>query len=160
MCEKSAGSGGIASYGLSRAVQLTNPDTERSMLNTIAADFVVLLHFAFILFVGVGGLFVLKWRRLGWFHVPAVLWAALIECTDWVCPLTPLENMLRRASGGGYTSGFIEHYIVPVIYPAEMTRGIQIGLGLGVVVLNAFIYTVVLKRPMKRERKEESPLQR
>lgn len=121
------------------------------MLHEIAADLIVLLHFAFILFVVLGGFFALKWRRLAWLHVPAAIWGALIEFTGGICPLTPLENLLRQASGSpAYPSGFIEHYILPVIYPADLTREFQLVLGLGVVVLNAVVYSVWFARRKKR----------
>ena len=114
------------------------------MLNTIAADFIVLLHFGFILFVVFGGLLVLKWKKLVWFHIPAALWGALIEFVGWVCPLTPLENMLRRYSGEDYTSSFVEHYIQTIIYPDGLTRDLQIFLGLGVLGINMIIYAIML----------------
>lgn len=121
------------------------------MLHEIAADLIVLLHFAFILFVVLGGFFALKWRRLAWLHVPAAAWGALIELTGWICPLTPLENLLRQAGGAqGYASGFIEHYILPLIYPDELTREIQLALGLGVLVLNGLVYAVWYARGKKK----------
>ncbi len=111
------------------------------MLHGIAADLVVLLHFAFILFVVLGGLLLLKWPRLIWIHLPAVLWGVLIEFTGWICPLTPLENWLRQASGiGGYSGGFVEQYILVIIYPAGLTREVQLVMGLVVLILNAVIY--------------------
>ena len=120
-------------------------------MKEIAADLVVLLHFAFILFVVLGGFFALKWRWLVWLHLPAALWGALIEFTGWICPLTPLENLLRQASGGrGYASGFIEHYLLPLIYPAGLTRELQFALGLGVVILNALVYSLWFARRKKR----------
>ncbi|MDP2786416.1 MAG: DUF2784 domain-containing protein [Sulfurimicrobium sp.] len=120
-------------------------------MHEIAADLVVLLHFAFILFVVVGGFFALKWRKLAWLHVPAAIWGALIEFTGWICPLTPLENLLRQAGGApGYTSGFIEYYILPLIYPADLTRQLQFFLGLGVVILNAAVYSLWFARRKKR----------
>jgi hypothetical protein len=89
----------------------------------IAADLVVLAHLGFILFVILGGLLVLRWPRMAWIHLPAVIWGALIEFAGWICPLTPLENWLREASGtAGYQGGFIEHYLVPIVYPAN-SRG-------------------------------------
>lgn len=121
-------------------------------MKEIAADLVVLLHFAFILFVVLGGFFALKWRRLAWLHVPAAMWGALIEFTGGVCPLTPLENLLRQAGGTpGYPSGFIEHYILPLIYPADLTRELQFFLGLGVVILNAVAYSIWFAWRKKRE---------
>ena len=111
------------------------------MIYQYLADFVVLVHFAFVLFVIVGGLLVLKWRRLIWIHLPCVLWGSLNEFFGWVCPLTPLENWLREAGGrAGYRTSFIEHYILPILYPAALTREMQIILGLTVVVVNVAIY--------------------
>ena len=117
------------------------------MLYLVLADVVVAIHFAFVLFVVLGGLLVFRWRRLAWLHVPAALWGALIEATGWICPLTPLENRLRVMGGGtGYRTGFIEHYILPILYPEELTRSSQILLGICVVVLNLGIYTWILFR--------------
>ena len=129
------------------------------MLTLIAADLVVLLHFAFIVFVVAGGLLVLKWRWLLWFHLPAVIWGAFIELSGWVCPLTPIENMLRMIGGGGtYSSSFIEQYIVSVIYPSGLQRSTQIALGLIVVAINAVIYAAIFlqrQRQMDRDAKSE-----
>ena len=117
------------------------------MLASFAADLVVVLHLAFILFVVAGGLLVLRWPRLAWAHLPVVAWGAGIELIGWICPLTPLENALRRAAGqAGYAGGFIEHYLMPLIYPAGLTREIQLALGLFVLVVNLAIYTVVALR--------------
>lgn len=121
------------------------------MLNLIAADLVVLLHFAFIVFVVAGGLLALKWRWLPWFHVPAAIWGAVIEFSGWVCPLTPIENMLRVAGGGGvYVNSFIAHYIVPVIYPSGLKRSTQVVLGFIVVAINAVVYGAIF---LQRQRK-------
>lgn len=117
------------------------------MTYRILADGVVLLHFTFILFVLFGGLIVLKWRWVGWLHIPAFVWGVLIEFAGWWCPLTPLENWLRREGGAAsYPTGFIEHYILPVIYPSALTREIQFVLGAVVLVINVVIYSVVLRR--------------
>jgi hypothetical protein len=111
------------------------------------ADGVVALHFAFILFVVLGGLLTLRWRRAAWIHVPIAIWGALIEFVGFVCPLTPLENGLRQRGGEqGYEGGFIQHYIVPVVYPAELTRGTQVMLGTVVLLLNAVVYWRVWRR--------------
>jgi len=116
-------------------------------MHQFAADIVVLLHFAFILFVTLGGLLVFRWKSLAWLHVPAVLWGALIEFTGWICPLTPLENVLRRGGGGSaYSSSFIEYYLVPLIYPSGLTRTTQMLLGLCVIVINTTIYALLLVR--------------
>ena len=108
------------------------------------ADLVVILHFAFVLFVILGGLLVLRWPRLAYVHLPVALYGALIELVGWICPLTPLEKRLRESAGlQGYQGGFVEHYILPVLYPAGLTRNVQLVLGLIVVGMNLAIYTVM-----------------
>jgi hypothetical protein len=105
------------------------------------ADATVALHLAFIVFVVFGGF--LAWRKAGWawVHLPAVAWVAFIEFTGTTCPLTPLENMLReRAGDAGYSGGFIEHYLLPIIYPAGLTAGAQVVLGFVVIALNVVVY--------------------
>ncbi len=120
------------------------------MLYGVLADLVVVVHLAFVLFAVLGGFLVFRWKRCAWIHVPAVLWAALIEFAGWVCPLTPLENWLRERSGAlGYRSGFIEHYILPVLYPTLLTRDLQITLGLLVLGVNLGIYGWVMRRTAK-----------
>ena len=117
------------------------------MLYGLLADVVVVAHFAFVAFALFGGLLVLRWRRLAWVHVPAAAWAVLIEFGGWYCPLTPLENHLRRLGGeAGYAGGFVEHYVLPVLYPAGLTRGVQIALGVFALGLNAGIYTYTLRK--------------
>ena len=117
------------------------------MLKLYAADLIVLIHFCFILFVIFGGLLVLKWRKIIWLHLPAAVWGTLIEFFGWICPLTVLENQFRLDNNGGaYTTGFIEHYIIPLIYPEGLTPEIQIILGIAVIVVNLFIYTLVVKK--------------
>jgi Protein of Unknown function (DUF2784) len=111
------------------------------------ADLVLVIHLAFVLFVVLGGLLVLRWPRLAWLHVPAAVWGVLIEYTGWICPLTPLENSLRQRGGGaGYSGGFIEHYIQSVLYPAGLTRGTQIVLGSLALLVNLTAYGVVVAR--------------
>lgn len=105
------------------------------------ADIVVLLHFTFILFVLMGGILSIWWRKVVWIHIPAAGWGVLIEFAGWICPLTPLENRLRAKGGeAGYPGGFVEKYILPVIYPTELTREIQIILGILVITVNLVIY--------------------
>lgn len=119
------------------------------MLYKFSADFVVLFHFAFILFVLFGGPLVLKWRRLAWVHVPCFVWGALVEFFGWWCPITPLENWLRIESGrAGYETGFIEHYIMPIVYPTDLTREIQMFLGGAVVLWNGLVYAVIVARAL------------
>lgn len=117
------------------------------MLHRIAADAVVLAHLAFIVFVLVGGFLAWRWRWLPWLHLPAAFWGTLIEFTGWVCPLTPWEVALRRQAGElGYQEGFIEHYLVPIIYPGDLTRSFQVVLGLLVLAANAAAYYGYWKR--------------
>lgn len=123
------------------------------MLYRVTADIVLVLHMVFILFAVLGGVLVLKRLWLAWLHLPAVAWAAMIEFAGWYCPLTPLENSLRAAGGEqGYSGGFIEHYLAPLIYPEGLTRELQIGLGLVVVLINLAVYAVVLRRIRKARR--------
>ncbi|MFZ5623370.1 MAG: DUF2784 domain-containing protein [Gemmatimonadota bacterium] len=113
----------------------------------VLANLLVLFHAAFVLFVVLGGLLVLRWPRLAWLHLPAAIWGAAIEFTGWICPLTPLENRFRRLAGeAGYSGGFIEHYVLPVLYPTGLTRSVQYVLGALVVLLNVVIYAIVVRR--------------
>ena len=113
----------------------------------ILADLVVGLHFVFVVFVVAGGFLVLRWPRLAFLHIPAAVWGAAIEFAGWVCPLTPLEKSLRRMAGQtGYSTGFIEHYILPILYPSALTRNLQILLGVLVIALNVAIYIYVMRR--------------
>ena len=115
------------------------------------ADIVVIIHGAFVAFVVLGGLLVLRWPRLAWVHIPAAVWGALIEFAGWICPLTPLENWLRmRAGEAAYAGGFVDHYILPVLYPAGLTRNTQLVLGALVVIINAVVYGVLLRRRRRR----------
>ena len=126
------------------------PNRNRWMFLKLAADFVVLLHFAFIIFVVFGGL--AGWRRpiLMWLHIPAAAWGAFIELSGRVCPLTPLENRLRIAAGEiGYSGGFIEQYLIPVVYPDDLTRWVQISLGVGGVVINVVVYWLLVARRLR-----------
>ncbi|MDA2937755.1 DUF2784 domain-containing protein [Acidobacteria bacterium AH-259-A15] len=124
---------------------------ETEMLYRVLADLVVAVHLAFVLFAVLGGLLVLRWSRCAWIHVPAALWAVFIELAGGVCPLTPLENWLRQKGGAiGYRVDFIEHYIVPVLYPTVLTRRLQITLGLFVLAVNLGIYGWWLLRRKKR----------
>ena len=117
------------------------------MLYGMLAEAVVLLHLGFVLFVIFGRLLAFRWRRAPWFHLPAAAWGALIEFAGWICPLTPLENWLRRLGGqSGYQGGFVEHYILPVLYPRGLTRNVQVLLGTLVVLFNLAIYLMLRRR--------------
>ena len=120
------------------------------MVYKLLADFVLLLHLAFIIFVIFGGLLALKNVKWAWLHVPAAVWGGFVEFAGWICPLTPLENWLCfRAGAGTYQEGVIAHYLLPLIYPTELTRNVQIVLGAGVVLISLFIYSFVLYKKAK-----------
>ena len=121
------------------------------MIHRVAADAVLLLHLGFILFVLLGGLLALRWRRAPLLHLPAVAWGVYIELSGGLCPLTPLENRLRIAAGeAGYTGGFIEHYLLALIYPAGLTHEIQYVLAAIVVGVNGLAYAWVWRRRRRR----------
>jgi hypothetical protein len=112
-----------------------------------AADAILVTHLAFVLFVVFGALLVLRWPRLAWLHIPAVVWAAFIEFSGTICPLTPLEVALRQRAGqAGYGGGFIDHYVVSLLYPEGLTQNTQAMLGAVVVAINAAIYIVAFRR--------------
>jgi hypothetical protein len=111
------------------------------------ADAVVLVHGAFILFVVLGGFGVLRWPRLAWVHLPCAAYGVWVELADRICPLTPLENALRRVGGEiAYDASFVEHYIVPLIYPGDLTRSLQLWLAGVVLASNAIAYGWVWRR--------------
>jgi hypothetical protein len=111
------------------------------------ADLVLVVHLGFVLFAALGGLAVARWPSLAWLHLPAVAWAATVELAGWTCPLTPLEDRLRGIGAGSAAGpGFVERTLMPVLYPERLTRAVQIGLGVGVLVLNAAVYAFVLRR--------------
>lgn len=119
------------------------------MFSQITADMVVLFHLAFIVFVTAGGVLLFRWPGLVWLHGPCVVWAVTVQLTGWICPLTPLETALRRAAGGGgYDGGFVDHYVIPLIYPPGLTRDTQYLLGAIVVSVNLAIYAAlfIIKR--------------
>jgi len=121
----------------------------------LLAELVVLLHLGFILFAVLGGLLALRWRTIVWAHGPAVVWAALIEFRGWLCPLTPVEQRLREAGGATpYDTGFIEHYLLPVIYPAGLTRETQVVLGVALLALNVGVYAIVFTRWRRSPRRD------
>jgi hypothetical protein len=117
------------------------------MMFSALADAVLVLHLGFILYVALGGILVRWWRRAALVHLPCAAYGVAIELWSWVCPLTPLENRLRALGGErGYSGGFVEHYLVSVIYPRPLTRAAQAGLALVVVVLNVILYAWALRR--------------
>jgi hypothetical protein len=111
------------------------------------ADVVLVVHLGFVVFVVLGGLLVLRWPWVAFLHIPAAIWGILIEYSGWICPLTPLENSLRQSGGeAGYTGGFIQHYIQPVLYPGGLTRDTQIVLGTLALLVNLIAYGLVIAR--------------
>jgi len=124
-----------------------------SAISGLLADGVLIAHLAFILWVMMGGLLVLRWPRLAWLHLPAVGWGIYVELSGRVCPLTPLENSLRAAAGQSvYSGGFIEHYVTALLYPDGLSRTMQFGLAAIVVLVNATVYWLLLRRRHRTSR--------
>lgn len=120
------------------------------MLWRILADLVLLIHLLFIIFVIIGGFLAIRWPGMAWVHLPAMVWGVAIEFAGWICPLTPLENWLLRAGGkAGYSGGFIERYLLPIIYPTHLTPEIQIYLGAAVLFINLIAYGLFFKYRLK-----------
>lgn len=121
------------------------------MIYRVLADVVVLLHFSFVLFVVLGGFMLVRWPKLVYAHIPVAAWGVLIEFAGWVCPLTPLENTLRARGGqAGYEGGFVEHYMIPVLYPQALNRHMQYALGIFVLIVNAIAYVRFFRRRRQR----------
>ena len=104
-------------------------------------DLVLLAHGCFALFTVIGGFLALRWRALMWLHLPCLLWGCSVEFAGWICPLTPLENQLRAASGEPtYGGDYLAHYLGAALYPTGLTRAAQIALGAGLAAVNAIAY--------------------
>jgi hypothetical protein len=117
------------------------------MFYRLAADAVVLLHLGYVIFIVAGGLLVFRWRWIALLHLPAVVWGVLLEFFGWMCPLTPLELGLRAAGGqAGYSGGFVEYYIQPVLYSVEPDMTVQISIGSFVILINIALYGLLLWR--------------
>ena len=126
------------------------------MIERLAADHVLVLHLAFIVFAVFGAAASVRWRWIPLLHVPAAVWAIYIELAGKPCPLTYLENHLRsRAGQAGYGESFIEHYLLGIIYPAGLTRPIQIGLAAGVIIINIVIYAWLFHRRLRRSESDD-----
>jgi hypothetical protein len=124
------------------------------MLYRALADATALFHFAFVLFVALGGLLVLRWRRLAWIHLPAAIWGALIEIMNWTCPLTAYENLFRVRGGmQGYGDDFIAYHIFRLIYPDGLTRTMQFTIAAFVVLINTAVYAKVFPITFHRSRR-------
>jgi hypothetical protein len=120
-------------------------------LSIFLADLLVLVHLLFVVFVVAGGFLLGRWPRLVWLHLPAAAWGAYIEFSGGICPLTPIENRLRvRGGGDAYSGDFVEHYLLPLLYPVQLTPGIQFWLGLGVVAVNALAYALAWRAWRRR----------
>lgn len=117
------------------------------------SNLIIVIHFLFILFVLLGGLLVLRWPWWRWLHLPAITWGFLVELNGWLCPLTPWENRLRQLSGRNvYEGDFIGEYLIPLIYPAELTREMQYMFAALVIVINAGIYLLIWRRHRRNSR--------
>ena len=120
------------------------------MIYQLIADLVVAIHFAFIVFVLLGGLLLYRWRWVIWLHLPSVIWGVMIVFVGWICPLTPLENMLREAAGAEASQEtFIEHYLMPIIYPSGLHRESFIAMAAVVIMINLIVYALVFIRRKK-----------
>ncbi len=123
----------------------------REVIARLLADAVVLAHLAFVAFVVLGGFLALRWPRVAWVHVPCAAYGAAIEIGRWICPLTPLENALRRRGGArGYRGGFVEHYLLPVLYPEPLPPWAPWALAGVVVAANAVAYGTLLALRRRR----------
>lgn len=117
------------------------------MIYRLISEFIVIIHFAFIVFVITGAMLTLKWKKIIWLHIPAVIWGAAVEYGGWICPLTPWENHFRSLAGErAYRGDFIGNYLLQVIYPGGLTRDVQIILGSIVIVINALLYGILIYR--------------
>jgi hypothetical protein len=122
------------------------------MAYRLLADLVVLIHGGFILFAVLGGLLVLRRWRLAWVHLPAFFWAAFIELSGGICPLTPLENRLRvLGSQEVYRGDFIDRIVIPLLYPDGLIREYQLILGSLILIINGAIYAAAWQRNRRRE---------
>ena len=128
------------------------------MMYAFLADAVFIGHFAFVMFAALGGLLVLYRRRWAWLHMPAVAWSILVELMDWICPLTPLENEFRIKGGKApYTGDFIEQYLLPVLYPENLTRTGQVLLGMLLMAVNVIIYAYAIYKHRRRKGPQAPP---
>jgi hypothetical protein len=113
----------------------------------LLASLTVIVHLLFVVFATMGGMLAVRWPRIAWIHLPAAAWAVFVELSGGICPLTPLEQALRRRAGlPDYSGDFVANYIFPVLYPEGLTRGAQFAIGGFVVVTNVVAYVWVFWR--------------
>lgn len=130
------------------------------MLARLAADLTLLLHLGFIAFALFGALLAWRWRWVPWLQLPAAAWGVFVELTGRLCPLTGLENHFRHLAGeAGYAGGFIEHHLLPLIYPEGLSRELQWVLGGVVAATNLVIYAMLLRRWHRERRGTSDPTQ-
>ena len=122
-------------------------------MHELAADIILIIHFAFILFVIFGALLFFVTTKIIFIHLPALIWGLYIELTHSICPLTYLENwLLQKANLTTYSEGFIQYYLVPIVYPTNLTKDIQIYLGIGLIVINIVIYAFIFGKMKKNSK--------
>jgi len=115
------------------------------------ATFTLIIHFLFIVYVILGGLlfFIKHWTI--YFHIPAFLYGVYVEFTQSICPLTYLENFfLSKAKVAMYSTSFIQNYLIPIIYPVNLTKELQIILGISLIVINVIIYGIIFAKSSGR----------
>lgn len=126
------------------------------MFHRLLADLTLIIHLLFILFVVLGAFLVIKWKWMMWIHIPCAIWGSLIEIYYWICPLTHLENYFHRlANEAGYAGGFIEHYLILIIYPPGLTPGFQLASGIFVIIINLIIYGYITYQYLKKSKQHE-----
>jgi hypothetical protein len=123
------------------------------MIYRLLADLVLVLHFAFVIFAVFGGALVLRYPNMLKVHLLALSWAIVVQWADWVCPLTPLENYLRGLGGeAGYDGSFVEHFVLKILYPQELTPELRTMLGLVLIIMNVAVYTFVMAGKRRQAR--------
>jgi len=122
-------------------------------MHELAADIILIIHFLFILFVIFGALLLFVEKKIVFIHIPAIIWGSYIELTHSICPLTYLENwLLQKANLTTYSEGFIQYYLVPIVYPTNLTKDIQIYLGISLIVINIVIYAFIFGKMKKNSK--------
>jgi hypothetical protein len=121
----------------------------------LAADLLLSVHLLFVVFVVFGGLLALWRAGFAWLHLPALAWGLWIETSGRICPLTPWENQLRQIAGqSGYSGGFVEHYLLPIVYPPGLTLAMQNRLAIALGALNLLVYGLVIARKVRSRRRQ------